>query len=86
MSGVAAPVRKTMPPRLGRSDRSAVGRWFWEIDKLLLILVAVLISIGLVAVAAASPAAARRLSGTGFQVPSSIISTGNCSGSRSACR
>lgn len=54
--------------RLGRSDRSAAGRWFWEIDKLLLILVAVLISIGLVAVAAASPAAARRLSGTGFQV------------------
>ena len=54
--------------RLGRSDRSASGRWFWEIDKLLLILVAVLISIGLVAVAAASPAAARRLSGAGYQV------------------
>ena len=51
--------------RLGRSDRSALGRWFWEIDKLLLILVAVLISIGLIAVAAASPAAATRYSGTG---------------------
>lgn len=49
--------------RLGRSDRSALGRWFWEIDKLLLILVAVLISIGLIAVAAASPAAAQRYSG-----------------------
>lgn len=49
--------------RLGRSDRSAVGRWFWEIDKVLLVLVAVLISIGLVAVAAASPAAAQRYSG-----------------------
>jgi cell division protein FtsW len=51
--------------RLGRADRSVVGRWFWEIDKLLLILVAVLISIGLIAVAAASPAAAERYSGTG---------------------
>lgn len=51
------------PARLGRSDRSALGRWFWEIDKVLLILVAVLISIGLVAVAAASPAAGSRYSG-----------------------
>jgi cell division protein FtsW len=49
--------------RLGRSDRSALGRWFWEIDRVLLLLVAVLISIGLVAVAAASPAAATRYSG-----------------------
>ena len=51
--------------RLGRSDMSAIGRWFWEIDKLLLILVAVLISIGLIAVAAASPAAGMRYSGGG---------------------
>jgi len=49
--------------RLGRSDRSALGRWFWEIDRVLLLLVAVLISIGLIAVAAASPAAAMRYSG-----------------------
>lgn len=55
--------RKPMPPRLGRSDRSALGRWFWEIDRVLLLLVVVLISIGLVAVAAASPAAALRYSG-----------------------
>ncbi|HEX8640033.1 MAG TPA: putative peptidoglycan glycosyltransferase FtsW [Allosphingosinicella sp.] len=55
--------------RLGRSDMSAVGRWFWEIDKLLLILVAVLISIGLIAVAAASPAAATRYSGGGVSFP-----------------
>ena len=60
--------RKAMPPRLGRSDRSTVGRWFWEIDKVLLILVAVLISIGLIAVAAASPAAAGRYSGGGINV------------------
>ena len=48
--------------RYGRADRSAVGRWFWEIDRVLLLLVAVLIAIGLVAVAAASPAAADRYS------------------------
>jgi cell division protein FtsW len=49
--------------KFGRSDRSTVGRWFWEIDRVLLLLVAVLISIGLIAVAAASPAAATRYSG-----------------------
>jgi cell division protein FtsW len=51
------------PSRYGRSDRSALGRWFWEIDRVLLLLVAVLIGIGLIAVAAASPAAAERYSG-----------------------
>ncbi len=62
MSTVHEPIRKPAN-RLGRSDRSAVGRWFWEIDRVLLILVAVLIAIGLIAVAAASPAAATRYSG-----------------------
>jgi cell division protein FtsW len=65
----AAPIRKSMAPRLGRSDRSAIGRWFWEIDKVLLVLVAVLIVIGLIAVAAAAPAAAQRYSGGGIHVP-----------------
>ena len=51
------------PSRYGRSDRSAAGRWFWEIDRVLLLLVSVLIGIGLIAVAAASPAAAERYSG-----------------------
>jgi cell division protein FtsW len=55
--------RKARAARLGRSDRSALGRWFWEIDRVLLFLVAVLISIGLIAVAAASPAAGQRYSG-----------------------
>ena len=55
------------PNRYGRSDRSATGRWFWEIDRVLLLLVAVLIGIGLIAVAAASPAAARRYSGGSVQ-------------------
>src|SRR3954463_2241356 len=51
------------PNRYGRSDTSATGRWFWEIDKVLLLLITVLIAIGLIAVAAASPAAAQRYSG-----------------------
>jgi cell division protein FtsW len=48
---------------LGRSDRTLVGRWFWTIDRPLLALTLVLIGIGLIAVAAASPAAAHRYSG-----------------------
>jgi cell division protein FtsW len=51
------------PGHYGRSDTSPLGRWFWEIDKVLLLLIAVLIGIGLIAVAAASPAAAHRYSG-----------------------
>jgi cell division protein FtsW len=51
------------PSSYGRSDTSAVGRWFWEIDKVLLLLIATLIGIGLIAVAAASPAAGQRYSG-----------------------
>lgn len=56
--------------RLGRADRSPLSLWFWEIDRLLLSLLIVLISIGLVAVAAASPAAAHRYSGSGVTFPS----------------
>lgn len=56
------------PARYGRADRSALGRWFWEIDKVLLALIAVLVGIGLIAVAAASPAGARRLSGGGVTI------------------
>jgi cell division protein FtsW len=51
------------PKHYGRSDTSATGRWFWEIDKVLLLLITVLVAIGLIAVAAASPAAADRYSG-----------------------
>ena len=57
------------PNRYGRSDRSATGRWFWEIDRVLLLLLAVLIGVGLIAVAAASPAAAQRYSGGNVRVP-----------------
>ena len=55
--------------RYGRSDTSAVARWFWEIDRVLLLLIAVLIGIGLIAVAAASPAAAVRYSGGNVRFP-----------------
>jgi cell division protein FtsW len=64
-TGIVGQIRAKGANRLGRSDRSAVGRWFWEIDRVLLFFVAVLIAIGLVAVAAASPAAGQRLSGGG---------------------
>ena len=53
---------------LSRSDRSALGTWFWTIDHVLLALVLVLIGIGLIAVAAASPAAAHRFSGGAVHV------------------
>ncbi|HEX8257272.1 MAG TPA: putative peptidoglycan glycosyltransferase FtsW [Allosphingosinicella sp.] len=63
MQGEARPAKKNQAAKFGRADNSAVGRWFWEIDRVLLLLVAVLISIGLIAVAAASPAAGQRYSG-----------------------
>ena len=57
------------PARYGRSDRSPLGRWFWEIDRVLLLLLAIVIGIGLIAVAAASPAAAERYSGGSVRFP-----------------
>ncbi|MEN3972020.1 putative peptidoglycan glycosyltransferase FtsW [Sphingomicrobium sp. XHP0235] len=60
---------KTAPTRYGRADRSAFARWFWEIDRVLLLLLALLIVIGLIAVAAGSPAAAQRYSGPGLRFP-----------------
>ena len=51
-----------------RNDRTAMGRWFWTIDKLLLSLVLLLIGCGIIAVAAASPAAAHRYSGGAIHV------------------
>ena len=50
-----ARVRHSVAGRLGRSDRSTFGLWFWEIDRVLLLLIFVLMSVGLIAVAAASP-------------------------------
>ena len=56
--------------RLGRGDRSPLGVWFWELDRVLLSLMMVLIAIGLLAVAAASPAGAQRLSASTSQLSS----------------
>jgi cell division protein FtsW len=53
---------------LGRTDQTLLGRWFWTIDRPLLGIVFVLIGIGLIAVAAASPAAAHRYSGGSVQL------------------
>ena len=55
--------------RGGRGDRSPLGTWFWDIDRMLLALTAVLIAIGLIAVAAASPATAARYSGEAVKFP-----------------
>lgn len=60
-------MKRLMP--VGRADRSPVARWFWTIDRPLVVLLLVLIGFGVIAVAAASPAAARRLSDSSFQIP-----------------
>ena len=54
------------PATFSRGDQTPVGRWFWTVDKLLVTLVLVLIACGVIAVAAASPAAAQRLSGRNY--------------------
>jgi len=70
-------MRETAPPkgfrsrvdeRLGRANRGPVAMWFWELDRVLLLLAFLLIAIGLVAVAAASPATAQRYSGGTHQL------------------
>ena len=53
----------------GRADKSPLSRWFWTIDRPLLFMLLVLIGVGLIGVAAASPAAALRLSGSNLTVP-----------------
>lgn len=50
----------------GRGDRTPIGTWFWEIDRVLLTMALVLIVMGLIAVACASPAASQRYSGGGI--------------------
>ncbi|TPG22487.1 cell division protein FtsW [Sphingomonas koreensis] len=52
-----------MKPRGGRGDATPLSMWFWDIDRVLLMIALFLIAIGLIAVAAASPASAVRYSG-----------------------
>ena len=54
--------------RGGRGDRSLLGTWFFDIDRMLLVLALFLIAIGLIAVAAASPASAVRYSGEHLKI------------------
>jgi cell division protein FtsW len=56
-------------PRLARADDSAFSRWYWQLDRWLCLAVFLLIAAGLLAVAAASPAAAQRLSDSHTQIP-----------------
>ncbi|RZM14988.1 MAG: cell division protein FtsW, partial [Sphingomonas sp.] len=58
-TGIVAKMKR----RGGRGDQSPLGTWFWDIDRMLLLLTLFLIAIGLIAVAAASPATAVRYSG-----------------------
>jgi cell division protein FtsW len=62
MSGTTKQRKRLPSGRLGRSDRSPIALWFWEIDHILLMLVLVLMAIGLIAVEGASPAASLRYS------------------------
>ncbi|MEO6152232.1 MAG: putative peptidoglycan glycosyltransferase FtsW [Croceibacterium sp.] len=50
------------PPRIRTSRRRELKIWWREVDRVLLLLVLLLMTIGTIAVAAASPSAARRLS------------------------
>jgi cell division protein FtsW len=64
-----APGVRRRGTQLGRANQTRTGMWFWEVDRVLMLLVFLLIAIGLVAVAAASPATARRYSDVGKTVP-----------------
>ena len=52
--------RARVEDKLSRGSNSSFGLWFWEIDRILLLLAVLLIGIGLVAVAAGSPASGVR--------------------------
>ncbi len=64
---LAQSYRQPRNQALSRGDGSAFGRWFWTIDKTLLLLILALIAAGITAVSAASPVAARRLSGSNLR-------------------
>ncbi len=68
-SQAARPLSRDLSNRLGRGDRSPLGVWFWELDRVLLSLLLVFMAIGLLAVAAGSPASAQRLSTSQVELP-----------------
>ncbi|QJB69023.1 FtsW/RodA/SpoVE family cell cycle protein [Parasphingorhabdus halotolerans] len=62
---IAANLKKKrfqLQSRLGRSDRTPLAIWFWELDRVLLGLIMTLITIGLIGIAAASPVTALKQS------------------------
>jgi cell division protein FtsW len=61
--------RRVVTNQLGRASTSRAGLWFWEVDRVLLLMTLLLIAIGLVAVAAASPASAKRYSDASHIIP-----------------
>ena len=61
--------RGRLKGRGGRGDPSPLGTWFWDIDRVLLLLALFLMAIGLIAVAAGSPASAMRYSGEHLKFP-----------------
>ncbi len=61
--------RKAAHDRFRSSKRAELRIWWREIDRVLLVLILVLMAIGTAAVAAASPASARRLSTSAVQLP-----------------
>ena len=61
--------RGALKGRGGRGDPSPLGTWFWDIDRVLLLLALFLMAIGLIAVAAGSPASAMRYSGEHLKFP-----------------
>lgn len=61
-------VRSRVARQNGRASRSSFGTWFWEIDRVLLLGILFLMGIGLVAVAAASPATAYRYAQRGQHI------------------
>lgn len=60
-------LRGRVEQKLGRSSRSPIGLWVSEIDRVVLLLALLMMAVGLVAVAAASPATAVRYSGGDVQ-------------------
>jgi cell division protein FtsW len=62
-------LRQRVETLQGRSAKSPIGAWFREVDRVLLLIAMTLIAVGLVAVAAASPASAVRYSGGDVTVP-----------------
>jgi cell division protein FtsW len=65
----ADPIRERVQRHVGRGTRSPIGLWFRDIDRVLLLIAMLLVALGLVAVAAASPATAVRYSNAAVKIP-----------------